>query len=166
MWLMATRMAYILKVELGLKKGDTHIHLFKGNSVGDLALRLANVMIGSIPVTINWDSDPEDRILYKIESSKAHVVIVQSQTPIEQLEAVKSRASGDVTIISLETMMSNYEQGPFLDPSQFEKTLTEEDTRIIIYTSGNIRRLGLKYLLHTFPPGLSLCLPSLPSYTI
>ena len=138
--MMATHIAYILKQQLGLKKGDTYIHLFCGNSVGDVALRLASVMIGTVPVTINWDSDPVDRIVYKIRSSGAQVVIVQPQTPTEQIDAVKSNAS-DVKIISIETMTSNYEDGPFLEPSQFEASLVEEDTRIIIYTSGkeNVR---------------------------
>lgn len=72
-WQLASRAAYVLRERLGLSYGDTHVHFFTGNCVEDLAFRLAAVMVGTVPVTVNWDSDPIDRILYKVKSSKAKV---------------------------------------------------------------------------------------------
>ena len=42
------------------------MHLFAANSVEDVALRLASVMVGTVPVTVNWDSDPIDRVVFKV----------------------------------------------------------------------------------------------------
>lgn len=72
-WQLASRAAYVLRCRLGLQFGDAHVHFFTGNCVEDLAFRLAAVMVGTVPVTVNWDSDTIERILYKVQSSKAKV---------------------------------------------------------------------------------------------
>jgi acyl-CoA synthetase (AMP-forming)/AMP-acid ligase II len=63
---LARRFAYVLKHQAKLRKGDCHVHLFAANSVEDVALRLASVMVGTVPVTVNWDSDPIDRVVFKV----------------------------------------------------------------------------------------------------
>jgi acyl-coenzyme A synthetase/AMP-(fatty) acid ligase len=40
--------------EIGVKKGDKVLHYFTENTVEDLAFRTASVIIGCIPVTVNW----------------------------------------------------------------------------------------------------------------
>ena len=145
---MAGRMAYVLKHELKLKKGNAQVHVFKGNSVEDLALRLASVMVGTVPVTINWDSDPLDRIVYKVQSSQAKAVFTHAHTPVDQIEAVKASASSGVMMMDVESMVANYEEGPLLDPSDYETSVGEEDTRIIIYTSGKKSEVAYKSKNH------------------
>lgn len=69
LWALAQRFAYILKHQAKLRKGDCQVHLFGANSVEDVALRLASVMVGTVPVTVNWDSDPIDRVVFKVSHS-------------------------------------------------------------------------------------------------
>jgi len=69
LWALAQRFAYVLKQEAKLQKGDCQVHLFAANSVEDVALRLASVMVGTVPVTVNWDSDPLDRVVFKVSLS-------------------------------------------------------------------------------------------------
>ncbi len=66
LWTLAQRFADILKHKAKLRKGDCQVHLFAANSVEDVALRLASVMVGTVPVTVNWDSDPIDRVVFKV----------------------------------------------------------------------------------------------------
>ncbi|MDI6727271.1 MAG: class I adenylate-forming enzyme family protein, partial [Smithellaceae bacterium] len=59
----------------GLVKGDRVIHGFSGNSPHDLVFRMAGTLCGSVPVTINWQTDDLERIRYKIELTRARLLI-------------------------------------------------------------------------------------------
>lgn len=91
-------------------------------------------MVGTVPVTVNWDSDPIDRIIYKVQSSHAKLVLTHNKTPKEQIDAVEQAALPGVQIQAVEDMMT--EESNLLAPEDFDTALNEEDTRIIIYTSG------------------------------
>ena len=65
----------------GFVKGQRMVHYVSGNLVEDVALRLASVFLGTVPVTINWQADIEAQIHYKITSTDAKVVFIDRRTP-------------------------------------------------------------------------------------
>ena len=65
--------AYLTKQ--GLSKGDRIIHCFSANSPYDLIFRLAAVLIGCVSVTINWQADDNERVLYKVNITDAKLVV-------------------------------------------------------------------------------------------
>ena len=67
--------AYMLE-SLGIGTGDCHIHYFSGNNKYDLILRMAAVLIGSVPVTINWDADTPERAS-KLVEGRQHFLAVE-----------------------------------------------------------------------------------------
>lgn len=117
------------------------MHLFHGNSVEDVALRVAATMVGLVPVTVNWDSDPVERILYKVRSSGARVVLTHAGTPQEQAGAVRAAVAGDgVVVVDVQSLLQvqpGEEEGACLAPGEFAADVGEEDARIVIYTSGS-----------------------------
>lgn len=133
-WRLASRAARLLKHELGLSLGDSHVHFFSGNTVEDLILRMAAVLVGTVPVTVNWDGDTLDRIIYKVKASSARVVFIHGKTPTEQVEGVKA-AAPDVKVVDVERLWRETEMLPI---SEIEAGVAEESTRIIIYTSGTL----------------------------
>jgi len=143
LWELSRRFAYVLTKQAKLKKGDCQVHLFAGNSAEDVALRLASVMTGTVPVTVNWDSDPLDRVVFKVQSSRAKVVLIHAKTPLEQVAEVRSKIPG-VAVMAVEDMLEHGrgEEGQQAadvasDEDLFESDLGKDDTRIIIYTSGS-----------------------------
>ncbi len=134
LWALARRFAHVLTHHAGLRKGDCQFHLFAANSVEDVALRLAAVMVGTVPVTVNWDSDPVDRVVFKARSSQAKVVFTHAKTPADQLEVVRTELP-HVQVLAVEDMLG--EDGALLAEAEFEPSLGNDDTRIIIYTSGS-----------------------------
>lgn len=132
-WRLASRAARLLKEELGVSKGDAHVHFFSGNTVEDLALRLAAVLLGSVPVTVNWDSDTLDRIVYKARCSAAKAVFVHDKTPAQHLDGLRTALPG-LKVVGVERLWDA--DLPGLSTGDIEKGVEQESTRIIIYTSG------------------------------
>ena len=61
--------------------GECHTHFFSSNTVGDLAFRLASILCGTTPVTINWQADTPDRVLYKVKLTSSKLVLFDEETP-------------------------------------------------------------------------------------
>ena len=66
-------------IDSGLKKGDRIVHAFSGNSPHDLIFRLACLFAGCVPVTINWQADDNDSIVYKTEVTGAKLIIFDNK---------------------------------------------------------------------------------------
>jgi len=47
-------------------RGDRFVVYMTDNRLEDLALRLGATMVGAVPVTVNWQADTDDRVLYKV----------------------------------------------------------------------------------------------------
>ena len=131
-WSLARRAAGLLR-SCGLGKGDCFTHYFSANRVEDLAFRLGATMVGSVPVTVNWQADTRERIEQKIELTQSRMLVADDETPAESLDALRSRFP-DLRIFPVEQL----EQQPELPPEQFcaDDDLNEDATRIIIFTSG------------------------------
>jgi acyl-CoA synthetase (AMP-forming)/AMP-acid ligase II len=124
----------------GVERGHKHVHYFGGNTVYDLALRLASVILGSIPVTVNWQADNFDLVCYKIEITSAKVVFVDERTP--NVEEIQSRFP-NVKIVTTENIACTISYGGnFTDISTTNGAsyVGYEDTRCIIFTSGTTGR--------------------------
>ena len=51
----------------------------------DLVFRMASVIVGSVPVTINWSADTVERIVYKVKETKSKLLIVDKGTNVKIL---------------------------------------------------------------------------------
>lgn len=117
-------------VERGLSKGNRIIHFFADNSFYDLAFRLAAVMLGCIPVTINRQTDDNERIVYKAKITQAKCIVYARvfKNRIRNLQAELS----DCQFFEAETI----EKIDVKAPIEKFPSLSYEDEKIIIFTSG------------------------------
>jgi len=123
----------------GFLKGQRMVHYVSGNLAEDVALRLASVFLGTVPVTINWQADIEAQIHYKITSTDAKVVFVDKRTPdVDKLRA----AFPGVPIVNVDDIhttapVSNADLVAHLRAAAAGGMLpTVDDVRCIIFTSG------------------------------
>ena len=79
-WVLVMRCIALLQ-RLGGSSGMKVVHYLSGNIMEDLVLRTASIFVGTIPVTINWQADIMAQIDYKITSTKAQIIVVDSRTP-------------------------------------------------------------------------------------
>ena len=124
-WDLALCAARLLR-DHGLKKGDCHLHCFGANRLEDLVFRLAAAMTGTVPVTVNWEADTPDRVAYKRQLTDCKLVIRDDLFREELLAELEPT----VPIIDA-AEIHRMRAVPFDSES-----LTEEDPRIVIFTSG------------------------------
>jgi len=130
-WLLARRAASKLRA-CGLQAGDVQIHFFSANTLGDLLYRLAAVMVGSVPATINWQADTAERVLYKANLTNARLVLTDPGTPAEMLAQLHSSQPG-LTILDATATLDSVAP---LAESEFAPSGGPDKTRMIIFTSG------------------------------
>ncbi|KEP61055.1 UNVERIFIED_CONTAM: hypothetical protein HHA_276155 [Hammondia hammondi] len=85
-------------------RGVCIAHYMTKNRVEEVILRLAARASGYIPVTINWDADGIDRILYKIESTHCQAVIVDEEVPVACLSRLAEAAQGHFKVLSAKAL--------------------------------------------------------------
>ncbi|KAJ8603610.1 hypothetical protein CTAYLR_004840 [Chrysophaeum taylorii] len=118
---LARKGAGVLRSHLGA--GECCLHFFTDNRFEDLVFRLASVLVGSVPVTVNWQSDDAERVRYKASSTGAKLCLVDKGLPAWSLplKCLDAREALEGS------------QSPSLEVCE---TTTTADTRIIIFTSG------------------------------
>jgi len=126
-WTLALKAAGLLS-RRGITKGDKVLHVFSGNRYQDLAFRLAGCMLGSVPVTVNWQADDAEKVTYKATTTEAKLAIVDNETSVEYIEAL---ASCESIFNSAEV-----EAEEPIDESAFCTDLSLDDCKKIIFTSG------------------------------
>jgi acyl-CoA synthetase (AMP-forming)/AMP-acid ligase II len=127
-WNLACSSAAYL-VEHGLVKGERVVHLFSHNSMYDLVFRLAAVLIGYVPVTINWQMDDKETIIYKSKVTEAKLIVYDKESA-NRIEEIKSRL---LPILFLEAeKVERFQRAYEFSPAQ----LSYNDERIVIFTSG------------------------------
>ena len=142
-WTLIQRAASLLK-SLGVGAGSRVAHYFSANDPLDLVFRVAATLQGAVPVTVNWQADSVERILYKISTTGAKVVLSDPQTPKSVLEQIKAHEIGrGVAFVEAHQAL---EQEP--EPAQAPETENEAEnetvetklpltaTKIVIFTSG------------------------------
>jgi acyl-CoA synthetase (AMP-forming)/AMP-acid ligase II len=127
---LALRAAGVLKSH-GLKPGDHFINCFGSNHYQDMAFRLAAVMTGIVPATVNWQADSLDRVQYKIDSTQAKLILFDALFDSESLKALK-KAYSDRPFFDVEQLDGE----PMPAISEIQSQPDHSDTRIVIFTSG------------------------------
>ncbi|CBZ50224.1 conserved hypothetical protein [Neospora caninum Liverpool] len=75
-------------------RGVCIAHYMTKNRIEEVILRLAARASGYVPVTINWDADGIDRVLYKIHSTQCKAVIVDEDVPASCRTRLAEAAEG------------------------------------------------------------------------
>ena len=114
---------------LGISKGDRIVHCFSSNRSCDLVFRLAEVLTGSVPVTINWQADDDDRIAYKARTTEAKICLHDTGFA-SRMENIKDKLPGMISVAINEL---GQDLLPFNGPYT---PLDYDDERIIVFTSG------------------------------
>lgn len=114
---------------LGISKGDRIAHCFSSNRSCDLVFRLAEVLTGSVPVTINWQADDDDRIAYKARTTEARICLYDTGFA-SRMENIKGKLPGMIFVAINEL---GQDLLPFNRPYA---PLDYDDERIIVFTSG------------------------------
>ena len=142
--LLGRKAANLLRAN-GLARGDTHTHYFTDNRVEDLAFRLASVLLGTVPVTVNWQADTPERVVYKVSSTGSRCMVVDAGVPPEQVQMVRDAMGGSFSVLDAAALL------PSAEPLPSEVSLPAVDsagTRIVIFTSGttgNPKGVSLPY---------------------
>jgi acyl-CoA synthetase (AMP-forming)/AMP-acid ligase II len=129
-WSMARKAAAVLSKH-GLAKGDCAAHYFTANSHLDIAFRLGATMLGSVPVTVNWQADTPERVMYKVTATKAKLLLVDGGVPEATLKL--AREVSGLAVLDVAAAIAGAEELP---ESAMCANLDDTDTRIIIFTSG------------------------------
>jgi hypothetical protein len=129
-WTLAQKAAAVAKTA-GCGLGDSVAVYVTGNTAEDLAFRLGAAMLGFVPGTINWQADPIERIIYKIQSMKSKLVIVDQGTPKDHQDAIRA-ACPAVTVFNLSELAA----AEPLPECEFDPTVGKQHTHMIIFTSG------------------------------
>lgn len=119
----------------GLMKGDSHVHYFSGNSVVDLAMRTGSVVLGTVPVTVNWQADTAELVAYKIAISRAKLVVTDERTPPGVLSSLREQFPACLFVSATEILITT----PHADICSLVRAgrpVAPEDTRCVIFTSG------------------------------
>ena len=134
---MALRAAAVM-ASTGLQPGDSVTHFFSCNTLGDLAFRLASVMLGTVPVTINWQADTVDKVLYKVTLTGSRLCIVDDETPAADIARLRKECP--------ELQIFNVSALPRVAPmsasthaaavSAAAGATAADASRIVIFTSG------------------------------
>ena len=127
-WDLACSAAAYLS-EHGLLKGDRIIHCFSANNLYDVAFRLAAVLTGCAPVTINWQADDNERIIFKAKATDAKLMLYDDGFA-KRVEEVKPQLL-PMLFLEAERVQGYQATSPLTYPP-----LGYDDERMIIFTSG------------------------------
>ncbi|MEE8319047.1 MAG: class I adenylate-forming enzyme family protein [Dehalococcoidales bacterium] len=125
--LAETGAAYL--IEQGVVKGDRVVHCFSGNSPYDLVFRLAGVLAGCVPVTVNWQADDNQRIAWKARETGARMVLYDRGFT-DRIDEIKAGLE-KTTFFAAENIETYRPAGKVDYPP-----LSYEDEKMIIFTSG------------------------------
>jgi acyl-CoA synthetase (AMP-forming)/AMP-acid ligase II len=129
-WSLAKKAAFVIRAH-GCEPGDAVAHCFGSNHYHDLAFRLAATMTGTIPITINWQADTLDRILYKIEATGSRLAITRTPFDRKHIRSLGERFPA-LPVYDTEPLEKETE----LPEEEFSRDGGAESTRIIVFTSG------------------------------
>ena len=115
--------------EQGLSKGSRVVHCFSHNSLYDLVFRLAAVLVGCVPVTINWQADDNEDILDKATVTASKLLIYDKDFA-SRIEEMKSSLLSK-SFLEAEKIEAHQPTNDWASP-----TLGYDDEKMVIFTSG------------------------------
>ncbi len=113
----------------GLTKGDRVVHCFSGNSLYDLVFRLAAVLVGCVPVTVNWQADDNEHIIFKVMVTDSKCLLYDKDFA-GRIKEIKPKLAGK-TFLEVE----NIEAHQFTSSQDYAQ-INFDDEKMIIFTSG------------------------------
>ena len=131
-WDLATRAANYLN-QGGYGWGDAQVHAFSANHPLDLVWRLAATFVGTVPVTLNWQSDQLETILYKIRLTGSKLLIYDEQFAASYKTQLARELPG---LIQVPADQSLRETSGGINPFGTGSHIEAADAKIIIFTSG------------------------------
>ena len=113
----------------GIAKGDRVVHCFSANRLHDLAFRLAAILVGCVPVTINWQADDNERICYKATVTDSRLLLYDSgfARRVEELKPGLRHLS----LLEAGGIERYKPDGGWVSPS-----LDWDDELVVVFTSG------------------------------
>jgi len=127
-WDLACSAATYLS-EQGLAKGNRIVHCFSFNSLYDLVFRLAAVLVGCVPVTINWQADSNETIIYKIGITDAKLMVYDDGFA-NRVEEMKP------DLLNMSFFEASKVEGYQATSKLTYPPLSYDDERLIVFTSG------------------------------
>ena len=124
---LAFRAAAALRTH-GARPGDRTAHYFTDNRLEDICFRLGAALVGTVPVTINWQSDDVQRAASKVRRTRATLALVDEATPAEFAAAIRP-------VRAVDAARALAAAAP-LAPEHFCGATTAGDDRFVIFTSG------------------------------
>jgi fatty-acyl-CoA synthase len=134
LWVQARKAATVIR-NAGCSTGDCFALCFRANHYFDLAFRLASIMTGTTPVTINWQADTITQISYKIELTVCKLAVADSGFNPEYLNSIGNQFP-EIKVFNVDNLDSQKE----LPDDEFSEDLDLESIRIIVFTSGTTGR--------------------------
>lgn len=128
--ILIMKAAWLIK-RIGAKKNQKILHCFSRNDYVDCAFRYASTLTGTVPVTVNWQADTPEKVLFKFKNSEAVAVLVGDGCNPEFCEIIRHYNPSIKFIYSNEL-----EKAERLCESEVIDDLTSESIRLIVYTSG------------------------------
>ena len=130
-FLRLARKAASLIADAGCRPGDRILHCFGRNHYGDLAFRLGATMTGTVPVTVNWQADTVERVLFKAALTTPALIVTDGVYDADILAALRAHHS-QVPVVPLDDLDAAGERSAELDMRDSD----DKSTRIVIFTSG------------------------------
>ncbi len=129
--LACTAAAYLH--DRGLSKGERIVHAFSANTLDDIMFRLAAVLVGCVPVTINWQADDNESIIYKAEITNARLLVYDADFA-GRVEEIRT-ALPDIQFLEAKDV----EGHPPATRSTYPE-ISYDDEKMIVFTSGTTGR--------------------------
>ena len=142
--------ALIILEKYNIKKNDCVCHFFSANRTEDLIFRMASVIVGCIPVTINWSADTIERVQYKANITKSKLLLIDENTNREFINSLQSNEEfmKDRIILNASEIynidedndnnnnINDSDNNKVKNMMSHFKNKEKDQTRIIIFTSG------------------------------
>ncbi len=112
-----------------LSKGDRIIHGFSSNNLYDLIFRLAAVLVGCVPVTVNWQADDNEHIIYKTRLTKAKLIVYDDGFA-SRVEEIKP------SLPAIQFLEARKIEGYQATSHLISTELSYDDEKMVIFTSG------------------------------
>lgn len=118
---------------LGITKGDRIVHCFSSNSPYDVMFRLAASLMGAVPVTVNWEADSNETVVYKAKMTGAKLALYDDEFA-DRISEIKPQLEP----MALYEASQVEKLPPVSEPAW--PSVSYDDERMIIFTSGTTGR--------------------------